>query len=65
MSKYHSNTESDRATEATAARGVIYIANELAESNRLRKVTIELELIKLIDPAQVATFQFDKDEDLA
>ncbi len=65
MSKYHSNTESDRATEVTTARGVINIANEIAESNRLRRKAIEIELIKLIDPAQISDCKFDKDEDLA
>lgn len=41
------------------------IANELAESNRLRRVAIDLELIKQIDPAQLVDFKFKADEDLA
>ncbi len=40
------------------------IANELAESNRLKRATLELEIIKLVDPALVVDFKFKK-EDLA
>lgn len=38
--------------------------NEMAEANRLRRVAIDLELIKLIDKDQLATFPY-KNKDLA
>ena len=32
---------------------------ELEEANRIARAALQLELIKLIDPAQAATFVFD------
>lgn len=34
------------------------IANELAEANRLKRIEIDLELIKEIDPQQISTFNY-------
>lgn len=63
MSKYNLKQVKEVGTEKEFLLQAI--ANELAESNRLRRVAIELELIKLIDPTQLSTFQFHKNEDLA
>lgn len=61
MSKYKiSDYDIDTDKEA-----LVWIANELAESNRLRRVAIHLKIIEMVDPAQVVDFQFKADEDLA
>ncbi len=34
------------------------IANELAEKNRIMRAALDLELMKIVDPGQIATFDF-------
>lgn len=43
---------------------LLAIANELAEKNRLKRVEIEIEIIKQVDVAQLSTFDY-QNEDLA
>lgn len=41
-----------------------FIANELAEQNRIARAEMDFKIMMAVDPAQVETFDF-KNEDLA
>ncbi len=47
--------------ERSKINALIDISNELAESNRLKRKELELEVIKVCDLAQVGTFVIGSD----
>jgi hypothetical protein len=67
MGKYGYNVESDRKTSETAAKGAVWIANELAEANRLKRLELlyllgenmldSEEYVRLLDSKKLVTLE--------